>query len=155
MLLLSLDAGAQSISPGDNVFVRARVLDCDLGMRYVEFAEVRESGKATFFKKFEVSVSGLDPQRIAELLADQMEQESGYRPTTINVHVVPESDHEANLVAMRETFEDLRDVYECFSRGPSPHRDIDLRGWPLDSRLSFEAPYNNSLNTDARDAGAG
>ena len=137
------------ISPGDWLFIQARVIGCGGSIRDVEVGKVEESGKVTFFS--EVSLQAVDQplQAIAQQVTDAVEELSGHRPTTIRVIKVPRDDPGLATLKMMELYR-LKDR-GCKNRIPP----TEIPDWLYDLQFIASTSHNKSLNSDASDAGAG
>ena len=94
----SVDAAPRVIVAGDNVFLSAQILGCDTTVRPVEYAEVLESGEATFFENIKLKLVGLTEEQVASMIADKIGERTGSRPKSLQVKVIPYTDPETNSI---------------------------------------------------------
>jgi hypothetical protein len=129
-------------TPGDRVFVQARVIDCGSTIWNVEFGQVESSGEVVLFEEIRLKVSGINAAAVSEMLSDAVEEQMGRRPTSIRVKRVPKEDHkQATLLLMQ--------VYEFQTRGcPRQVPGLQEPDW-TDVSVIANSSHNKSLKADA------
>jgi hypothetical protein len=83
-----------TISVGDFLFVRAKIVGCELYVQTLDYGEVDENGEVLFLDNISLSVEGKAIHRVVEELVDELESRTGYRTRTIEIQKIPGSDSE-------------------------------------------------------------
>lgn len=137
---------APKIEIGDYLFIRAHVVGCEPGLKWVEFGEVANDGDVTFFDDINISADGKHIHVVADALVDALEQKQGYRPKTVEVVRFPKSDMKS--IAFLLTVFTKQGSIQC-----PPRKDIDENPiWNFDSEIAKGVPHNKSFRRDGRAA---
>lgn len=142
--ILTLFLGAQAVAveaplvaPGDYLFIRGRVIGCELGVQMVDFAQVDERGEVVVLDDIPLSVADRPVHWISTALADSLEARTGYRPKTLEVIWVSKSDQEQ--IARRLMFfartgtRQCRDILEPMNPASSGAVSGIARNTPLEA----------------------
>ena len=141
LMLIPMTSFAEidSISPGDWLFVQARVIGCGEEIRDVEVGKVDQSGNVTFFREVSLKVVGEPLSKIASQITDAVERLTGHRPTTVKVIRIAEDNPKVAALNMLQIFR-LRDS-GCSHEVPP----TETPEWMHNLHLIAKATYNKSF----------
>ena len=118
LVSFSIEAATQ---PGSFIFVYGKIIDCGDTVYLLDYAEVPESGKVEFFEGFEIDVSNLREDEIVPRLVNRIEKQTGHKPRTLSVRVVPAADERLiSSEMMKLAFEPLACDRRKESSSPPP-----------------------------------
>lgn len=118
-LLIHSSLAYGEIKPGDYLMLFARIVDCGPLHHLVDFAEVLENGEATFSNDLVIAATSMAPETIADTIADAVAAETGQRPESFVVQVLPGYDKRGIVVALRRLVRPI----ECPRSEPRDNRD--------------------------------
>lgn len=150
---------SDSVSPGDWLFIQARLIGCGEMIQNVEVGQVEDSGHVTFFGDISVDAKGQTTQQIAQRVIEAVEKKSGRRPTSVGVVRIPaDNPGRATHMMLQIYFQRKSGCGGDVPPREAPELDVPPHEAPEllnDVNRIVRASHNSSLNTDAGDAGAG
>ena len=151
---------APTITAGDYLFLRARVIDCGPYVRTVGYGKVNEKGEVVLFEDISLSVEGKAVHHVVTEIVNELEIRTGYRSKTIEIQRIPGSEIESIAKRLLVYTVEIR-------RGCLPKNRIDIRKefqpknrldefplWKFDYQIAQDLRHNTSFKQDTSDAGA-